>query len=198
MPKVSDAHRAARRRQILDAAARCFLRDGFHATSMQDIFNEAGLSAGAVYRYFPGKHAIVAAIADRVLSEVTGAIDEVAGGDPAPSLEAAMAGILAVTDRYTGPDGPARIAVQLWGESLRDPVLADLVAGAYRRLRSRYVELARRAQEAGQARGAAADPEDLGTVLLGAMIGYILQRLLLGDVDPVRYGAGLRPLLGGV
>ena len=54
MPKVSDAHRAARRRQILDAARRRFVRNGFHATSMQDIFAEAGLSAGAVYRYFPG------------------------------------------------------------------------------------------------------------------------------------------------
>jgi len=55
MPKVSDAHLAARRDQILAATARCFGRDGFHRTSMQDIVRESGISAGLVYRYFAGK-----------------------------------------------------------------------------------------------------------------------------------------------
>jgi hypothetical protein len=32
-------------------------------------------------------------------------------------------------------------------------------------------------------------------VLFGAMLGYILQRLLVGNVDPAGYGGGLRFLL---
>jgi Bacterial regulatory proteins, tetR family len=43
VPKVSEEYRDARRSQILDAAKRCFLRDGFHETSMQDLFTEVGL-----------------------------------------------------------------------------------------------------------------------------------------------------------
>ncbi|GIH20861.1 TetR/AcrR family transcriptional regulator [Rugosimonospora africana] len=62
MPKVSDAHRQARRREILDAAAACFARQGFHRTSMQDIVRESGISAGLVYRYFAGKDDVIAAI----------------------------------------------------------------------------------------------------------------------------------------
>ena len=62
MPKVSEEHRAARRRQILDAAARCFARDGFHRTSMQDIVRESGISAGLVYRYFAGMTALSGAL----------------------------------------------------------------------------------------------------------------------------------------
>ncbi|HEY0718123.1 MAG TPA: helix-turn-helix domain-containing protein, partial [Streptosporangiaceae bacterium] len=54
MPKVTQQYRDARRDQILSAARRCFLRDGFHVTSMQDLFAESGLSSGAVYRYFAG------------------------------------------------------------------------------------------------------------------------------------------------
>src|ERR1700689_3735439 len=70
MPKVSQQHRDARREQILAAARRCFLRDGFHATSMQDLFAESGLSAGAVYSYFAGKDDVIVAIAEENLSGV--------------------------------------------------------------------------------------------------------------------------------
>jgi AcrR family transcriptional regulator len=194
MPKVSDAHRAARRRQILDAAARCFVRDGFHATSMQDVFRESGLSAGAVYRYFPSKHAIVAAIAQEVLGEITTAIDQITATDPVPPLEEAMARVLVLADRLTGPRGPGRIALQVWSESQRDPLLADLVATAYGTLRSRFAQLVRAARDAGLV-PPGTDPEELGAVLFGVQLGYVLQRLLLGDVDPVGYGAGLSSLL---
>jgi AcrR family transcriptional regulator len=47
MPRVSQQYRDSRREQILAAARRCFLRDGFHETSMQDLFAESGLSAVA-------------------------------------------------------------------------------------------------------------------------------------------------------
>ena len=51
-----------RRRQILDAALDCFRRRGFHQTSMQEICAAAGISAGALYRYFGSKAEIITAI----------------------------------------------------------------------------------------------------------------------------------------
>jgi hypothetical protein len=41
----------------------------------------------------------------------------------------------------------------------------------------------------------ATDPEQLGTVLFGVQLGYVLQRLLLGDLDPAGYSAGIGSLL---
>jgi AcrR family transcriptional regulator len=194
MPKVTDAHRAARRRQILEGAARCFIRNGFHATSMQDILREADLSAGAVYRYFPSKSAIVTAIAEEAVGEIIREIEEITTVEPAPPLEETMARVLKVADAQTRPNGVARLAVQVWAESLRDPVLADFVADTYRRIRSLFVELARRAQAAGRI-PADADPRQVGAVLFGTVPGYVLQRLLVGGVDPAGHRAGLRALL---
>ena len=54
-----------RREEILTAAQRCFARFGFHQSSMQEICTEAGMSPGGLYRYFPSKEAIIAAIAER-------------------------------------------------------------------------------------------------------------------------------------
>ena len=54
-----------RRAEILGAAERCFVRSGFHQTSMQEICLEADMSPGNLYRYFPSKEALIAGIAER-------------------------------------------------------------------------------------------------------------------------------------
>jgi TetR/AcrR family fatty acid metabolism transcriptional regulator len=51
-----------KRRQILDAAVRVFARQGFHATRVADIADEAGVAYGLVYHYFRSK--------DEVLNEL--------------------------------------------------------------------------------------------------------------------------------
>ena len=52
---ASKATAVDRRRQILDAAVRVFARQGFHATRVSDIADEAGVAYGLVYHYFPSK-----------------------------------------------------------------------------------------------------------------------------------------------
>ncbi|MFD0852046.1 TetR/AcrR family transcriptional regulator, partial [Actinomadura adrarensis] len=87
MPKVSDEHLEQRRRQILDAAQRCFIRKGVHATSMQDIMAESELSAGAVYRYFKSKTDIIAAIVSSVIGDMQSFIADLVATDPLPPLD---------------------------------------------------------------------------------------------------------------
>ena len=82
----------------------------------------------------------------------------------------------------------------MWAESLREPALAEFVAATYRQVRSRFVEWARRAQAAGVV-PAGADPGQVGAVLFGIVPGYMLQRLLVGGVDPGVYREGLRAFL---
>jgi AcrR family transcriptional regulator len=53
-----------KRIEVLKAAAKCFRKNGFHQTSMQQICTETGLGPGAVYRYFTGKEAIIEAMVE--------------------------------------------------------------------------------------------------------------------------------------
>lgn len=59
----------ARRREILDAALACFLRDGITATGVDDIRRESGASIGSIYHHFGGKDGIVAALAADALGD---------------------------------------------------------------------------------------------------------------------------------
>ncbi len=49
-----------KRRAILEAAIRVFARQGYHATRVSDIADEAGVAYGLVYHYFRSKEAVMA------------------------------------------------------------------------------------------------------------------------------------------
>jgi AcrR family transcriptional regulator len=52
------------RAELVVAARRVFLRDGFHAASLDEIADEAGYSKGAVYSNFDGKDDLFLAVLD--------------------------------------------------------------------------------------------------------------------------------------
>jgi len=196
MPRVSEDHLAARRQQILDAARACFLRNGFHNTSMQDVIAEAGLSMGAVYRYFKSKNDLITSIAKTVTGSADEIFKELATHEPPLTLVDTMDRALEFVDAQTGPDGIFRLALQVWAEALRDPELANLVTEQYGAMRRRFVAVARRAQQAGEL-PADADVEAIGAVLLGLMPGYALQRILAAGPDKKTYLEGVRALITG-
>lgn len=193
MPRVSDEHLAARRQQILDAARVCFVRNGFHATSMQEVIAEAGLSVGAIYRYFPSKTALIIGIAEDTAAQVS---DRLAQFVRARNMSLVDAMVLAagIVDENSEDDGQLRLAVQLWSEAMRDPALAELTRVIYSGILANYVAIARHAVERGDL-PPHADPEGVGAMLGSSIIGYGIVRLLTGGPDLETYKAGLRATL---
>jgi AcrR family transcriptional regulator len=196
MPKVTDEHRANRRHEILAAARTCVGRQGFHKTTMADVIGESGLSAGAVYGYFKSKDEIVAAIADEVLSSVDelfqGILASEAPLSPAAAMRATLDHILEIAARPGGD--MTRVAIQAWAEALHNDAIMATASSKYRMLRGHFAAVARRAQADGTI-APDADPEQVAQVLFGMIPGFLLQRLLLGDVTPASYSAGLAALL---
>jgi AcrR family transcriptional regulator len=116
MPRVSEDHLTARREQVLLAAWACFSRNGFHATTMADVIAESGLSAGAVYRYFPGKADLVRATADRALGQVGGRLTEILESGEVVDPVDALGLLLEVVERIatSEPTDITRIALMAW------------------------------------------------------------------------------------
>jgi len=61
---------AARKNQILDAAAVVFAEKGFHPTTTKDIARQAGISEGTIYNYFDSKSALLLGIFDRMKTTI--------------------------------------------------------------------------------------------------------------------------------
>jgi AcrR family transcriptional regulator len=197
MPKVTEAHRAARREQIVTAMLRCVEREGFHKTTMAAVIEESGLSAGAVYLYFKSKQDLIRAIAEIAVSGVGSAIAELADAEqvvpPPEALRRATGRFLTLSEEL-GVDVP-KIAIQAWAEASRDREIRDIIAAEAGRIRTAWETYVARAAAAGLI-GEDAQPERTARVLMGLLPGFILQRVIFGDVEPEEYGAGLGDLLG--
>ncbi len=75
-PTPRRAREIARTRQdILEAAARAFVHNGFKAATMQDIAKEAGYTAASLYSYFASKEEIVNELQKLIREEVGGVFD---------------------------------------------------------------------------------------------------------------------------
>ena len=53
-----------KKKQILEAALRLFARQGFHATSIQEIVDDVGMAKGSIYFYFKSKDDLLASIVE--------------------------------------------------------------------------------------------------------------------------------------
>jgi AcrR family transcriptional regulator len=196
MPRVSEDHLEQRRRQILQAARRCFIRKGFHQTSMQDIFREAELSAGAVYRYFKSKNDIIRVIAAEGRDSVTRELETIIDADPLPPLHEIVGLFAERIEAGLKADGVLRIAPQGWAEALLDPEVGDVVRDLMLDMRSWWGKLAMRMRDPGRL-PADADPDAVGATLLCLTPGFVLQRLLIGDVNATTFTEGIRALTRG-
>lgn len=55
---------------LLEATARILVKEGYEGASTNKIAQEAGVSIGSLYQYFPAKEALVAAVIDRHMQDM--------------------------------------------------------------------------------------------------------------------------------
>ena len=186
MPAVTEEHREARRRQILDAAVDCFTREGFHRTTMQDIISAAGLSAGAIYGYFESKDQIIEAIADeRHLREAT-LIDAAEAHDDVAETVRSIARLLLLSLTEEGERKQRRLGVQSWAEALRNPTILKQVRGGSDRARRRFAGLVLDLQSEGRL-PKALDPDSFARVMIALFQGFVIQQAWDPKVKPEPY-----------
>ena len=140
--KSAQARADLRRKQILDAADKCFASHGFHGASMADLAAEAELSVGQIYRYFENKEAIIAAIALRdseAAAQRVAAVRARAGDIVDQFMEVARYSM----ERFKDP-AKAALTLEIMAESTRNPRVQEIVHDFSRRRRAVLIESIRR------------------------------------------------------
>jgi len=177
------------RERILYAAKRCFIDNGFHAASMANIAETAGISAGLIYRYFESKSAIVQAIIEGQLVERQESI---------ASLQSEQDLAERLQELYRAwRDGDASVMnaalfLEMTAEATRDERIAAALANADRSCGDQFMAWVRK--RAG-ARAAVVDEHSLRVrelVLLAFIEGLAVRAVREPDYDPELVAAAIR------
>lgn len=131
MPRISPEKLEERRQQIRAAAARCFARKGIQATTMREIFAEAGLSAGAVYNYYRTKDDL---IADGITASTAESADAITAAAAVLSLDDVIGQFLADL-KAAASDGRARATPMIHAEVAVRPDLLKVFQEGRSRIR---------------------------------------------------------------
>ena len=195
MPKISDEHRAARQAQILDAAWRCFYRQGVQATTMEQIIAESGLSASAMYRYFAGKDDIIVAAVSSSLSRLGRMLQPVLEAPERCSVQALLLQVTSLIQTFSARRGfdLTTIALHGWSEAQRNERLRELMRGFYAAFRDRLAARVPRWQAAGEV-DPAASPDDVAQLLMSITLGFVAQSAIIHDAVPAAHARGLEAI----
>jgi AcrR family transcriptional regulator len=181
MPKLSEQLWNARRRHVLVSAFRCFARDGFHATTIDDVVAESGWSSSVVYRYVRGKDELIAASVDESLSEVGRVIDGLVAQVPAPTPQQSVQAIIDLLDdtKHERSYHLAALVIQTWAEALRSPELGETARAAWARNRKQLSVLAGRWKQEGYL-PEAMEASDAAAMLALMISGIVVDETHLG------------------
>ncbi|MCJ2012790.1 TetR/AcrR family transcriptional regulator [Methylobacterium sp. J-076] len=183
--QVNDAQ-AGRRERILDAAEACFVRNGFHRTTMSDLAREASMSQGNFYRYFASKEDIVLAMAERDRARGAALVAEMEReGDRRASLNSILERFFTDITREA-----AVLRLDLWAETTRNPAIATLVDRSEAEAREWLCRMF-----AALAASPACEPASMFEAVNPLMKGIVVGRAILPGYDPAPAVAHLQALI---
>ncbi|PND57065.1 TetR family transcriptional regulator [Mycobacterium sp. ENV421] len=177
MPRVSEDHLAARRRQILDGARRCFAEYGYEQATVRRLEQTIGMSRGAIFHHYRDKDTLFFALA----REDAARMAEVAARE---GLIQVMRDMLAAPDQFDWLATRLEIARKL----RNDPVFQQGWVERSAELASATSERLRQQKQAGRLRDDVAP--DVLQCYLDLVLDGLVARLATGE-DPARLSAVL-------
>jgi TetR/AcrR family transcriptional regulator, transcriptional repressor of aconitase len=194
-PKVPKAYLEARRSEILEAAAKCFMEKGFHNTTMQDIYNSTNLSPGAVYNYFSSKEDIVSAAVEMSQERNNAMIAGAASGHPDQALSKVGQSFLTFA-KQTDLNKAASVDFALYSEANRNPRIREALRIGQDAVITKLIELVKHNQHTGVFN----DRLDAGAitrVLISIFIGIEIHKTLDPNFDIDSYAVVFEAIVKG-
>jgi AcrR family transcriptional regulator len=175
-----EERRSQTRQRLLAASHRSFLRNGFHASSLDEIALEAGVTKGAVYSNFQSKADLFLAVYDQRIAERERGFRAATAAAVVPEeLARAVARVVIRDD----PDGGwASLLTEVRTAAADDPLLRDALRERVERVNH---AVAREIEEILERNGmpTATPPLDLARLGGGMLRGLVLQRVIVPELS---------------
>jgi AcrR family transcriptional regulator len=169
--------------KLLKAGRRAFADRGYASASNKEIAAAAGITAGAIYHYFPSKAELYAAVYGDVQAQIAEAFEKAVAGTSS-FVERLCAVLDAAVELATHDSAITAVAVGVASEVQRHPELSPLVREAQQSSTRLFARLVSDAMEHGDV------SRDFSEAAIGDVVTVVfsgLARFNRANNDPVRH-----------
>lgn len=158
-------------RQIVDAAISLFMREGYQATSLEQVAEAAGYTVGAIYSNFANKLGVGVAVVDALYARALARVAESLGHAAGQDLDALLEAFWRAVEPELGSQEWLRLEMEVTVAGNQNPRFQLNVAQRFETFRSIAKVLI--AQTGGKSRD---DDEGRAIAILGLLLGIAVQR----------------------
>ena len=191
---VRAERQAETRRRLVDVAREMFLADGYAATSLDKVAEQAGFSKGAVYSNFSGKEELCMAVLDSIHAEQAERVSEVFSGPG--DLDARIDRFADWAREGIGQPRWAALESEFGAVARQSPYVASSLRRRQREVREAITHLIEQVT-AEQGIALRFPVDQAATMMLSFGIGLGALRSIDADVDPGIFADVMRSLLRG-
>ncbi len=163
------------RSRLLAAALTCFSEQGYDATGVAQICQQAGVSKGAFYHHFASKQALFVALLDQWLE----ALDGQAAGlrMPAATAPQSLQAMVALLQQvFRDASGRLPMFLEFWRQAARDELIWQATMAPFRRYHALLTGIVRAGIAEGSLRPC--DPDSVARAIVSMAVGMVLQSAL--------------------
>jgi AcrR family transcriptional regulator len=163
------------RKQLIEAAAKCFAEQGYDGTGVAMICESAHVSKGAFYHHFDTKQAIFLALMQQWLEGLDHQLDAFQTSmQSVPEGLQSMTGLLGAVLEVGGDQLP--MYLEFWSRATRDPQVWQETIAPFQRYHTFFGSLIRTGIDEGSIREV--DTDHAARVLVAFAVGLLMQGLL--------------------
>jgi len=169
---------------ILSAAATCFARKGFSATTLAEIGKELGLRKSIVHYYFASKAALIHEVQSFTYHKYLDRLKEALQGEQESGVARGMAALGALWDAIQGNKTGTGLNIEVWSAARRDPEIKRRASALQRDARKALAE--KLPEVLGPTASGTLKLETLAALILATVNGLAVSEYLEGEEIDVK------------
>lgn len=168
------------REKIIESAIECFSKNGYDATSVEDICRVAGISKGGFFHYFPTKQSLFLEILDIWLEDLNKKMEDIYRSNLDIDTKLLELSTILIDIIITGKT-EISLTFEFWNRALRDEEILEKIVSMFENYRGYFSMLVEEGIKKGRLKSL--NPEAVSYTIVSFAIGLLIQRLFSSDEE---------------
>ncbi len=193
-PKMPKEFNDFRRRQILEAAWKCFAEKGYHGTTMRYIAKSMDLSTGVIYNYFKSKDEILGGLMELAIETQEKIFETMEQKNNTKEAILELFNTCFENCPIENFKESSKANIYIWSEAIKKKKIMEMINIQFEQAQDKVAQFVKNGIKRGEIQ-ADLDPKTVAIFYMALITGLQVQSVLIKDLDPTAYYNEIKKIL---